>query len=197
MASTGEEHPQTLSNLGMYLSGLVAIALLTPTAFSYRFSLGGSYWSNEIMAMTWIQFTDYRGSILMTILTQPSYVFGAQILTFPRLIFIYMISRLYNEKTTTRRAVLTGIISELWLPGIYYTPLLLQAITAPSTIDMVTIAIPIPILLIAGLLLLRRRPAKGLPVAWAAGDRSEDWWDEHAGSFSSAEKGEIESEKPQ
>ncbi|MFW9886492.1 MAG: hypothetical protein ACFFEX_19060, partial [Candidatus Thorarchaeota archaeon] len=58
-----------------------------------------------------------------------------------------------------------------------YMPFLLQAIMAPSTIGGVTILIPIPILLIAGLYLLRKKPTKGLPVTWAEGERSEDWWD--------------------
>ena len=89
-----------------------------------------------------------------------------------------MINRLYNEKTTRKRVVRTGIISEIWLPATYYLPFLLQAIIAPHTISSIPIVIPIPILLIAGLYMLRKKQTKGLPSEWAESDSSKDWWEE-------------------
>ncbi|MFW9886257.1 MAG: hypothetical protein ACFFEX_17855 [Candidatus Thorarchaeota archaeon] len=187
MASAGEEQSQTASNLGMYLAGLAVIAVLGPAAFIHSSYTGIPFPLIQIMAMAWLLSMGDREPSLMIALTQPYYLLAAQLMTFPRLVFAYMISRLYNEKTTMKRAVCTGIIAELWLPAIYYMPFLLQAITAPSTIGMVTIVIPIPILLIAGLYLLRKKPTKGLPVTWAEGELSEDWWDKQAEAISKEE----------
>ncbi|MFX0056497.1 MAG: hypothetical protein ACFFAX_15830 [Promethearchaeota archaeon] len=187
MASTGEEQSQTSSNLGTYLAGLAVIAVLGPAAFIHSSYTGIPYPLIQIMAMSWLLSWGDRDPTLMIAITQHYYLLAAQLMTFPRIIFAYMISRLYNEKTTMKRVVCIGIIAELWLPAIYYMPFLLQAIMAPSAMGGVTIIIPIPILLIAGLFLLRRRPAKGLPVAWAEDDSSEDWWDKQAETTSKRE----------
>lgn len=178
MASTGGGNLQTSGNLGMYFVGLTAIVVLGPIAFIHLSSFGASYTFTQIIAMTWTMMVDDRGLILMTVLTRLVYFFGVLLVTFPRLIFVYMINRLYSEKTTRKRVVRTGIISEIWLPATYYIPLLLQAITSPGTISGIPIAIPIPILLIAGLYMLRKKPTKGLPSAWAEAESSEDWWEE-------------------
>jgi hypothetical protein len=164
----------------MYLVGLAVIAVLGPAAFIHSSYTGIPYPLIQIMAMSWLLSWGDREPTLMIALTQPYYLLAAQLMTFPRLIFIYMISRLYYEKTTMKRVVCIGIITEIWLPAIYYIPFLLQATMVPSTIGGVTIIIPIPILLISGLLLLRRRPAKGLPVTWAEGESFGDWWDKQA-----------------
>ncbi|MFW9913153.1 MAG: hypothetical protein ACFFEU_11810 [Candidatus Thorarchaeota archaeon] len=187
MASTGEEQSQTSSNLGMYLAGLAVIAFLGPAAFIHSSYAGIPYPLIQIMAMSWLLSGGDREPTLMIALTQPYYLLAAQLMTFPRLVFAYMISRLYNEKTTMKRVVCIGIIAELWLPAIYYIPFLLQATMAPSTVGGVTIIIPIPILLVAGLYLLRKKPTKGLPVAWAEDDCSEDWWDKQTGTTSKME----------
>ncbi|MFW9864392.1 MAG: hypothetical protein ACFFET_19050 [Candidatus Thorarchaeota archaeon] len=187
MASTGEEQSQTSSNLGMYLAGLDIIAVLGPAAFIHSSYTGIPYPLIQIMAMSWLLSWGDREPTLMIALTQPYYLLAAQLMTFPRLIFAYMISRLYNEKTTMKRVLCIGIIAELWLPAIYYMPFLLQAIMVPSTIGGVTIIIPIPILLIAGLYMLRKKPTKGLPVTWADGEPSEDWWDKQAETTSKGE----------
>lgn len=178
LASTGEGKFQPPDNHGIYLAGLVTIVVLAPFVLIHYIASEASYWWTQIVAMVWFYMADASGFVLMTVFTQPLFFMLLPLLVIPRLFFIVMINRLYKEKTTRKRVVRVGIISEIWLPAVYYIPLLPFAIMAPWTIGVIPIAIPIPILFIAGMYLLRRRPARGMPSTWVENDGSQDWWEE-------------------
>ncbi|MHA2384933.1 MAG: hypothetical protein ACXAEE_01840 [Candidatus Thorarchaeota archaeon] len=189
MASTGDGNSQRYSNLGRYLAGLVAIVVLGPTVLTHYVSAEPSFSWTQIVAMMWFYMVEENGPVLVTVFTQPLFFALLPILVIPRLYFISMIKKLYNEETTRKRVVRVGIISEIWLPLVYYIPLLPFVIMAPWTFGGIPITIPIPILLIAGLYMLRRKPAKGMPSTWAEIDGSQDWWEEQSGALRNPETG--------
>jgi len=180
LASTGKGKSQPSDSFGMYLAGLVAIVVLGPSVLTHFISMEPSYWWTQIVAMIWFYMVDDSGSVLVTVLTQPLFFALLPLLVIPRLYFISMIKKLYDEKTTRKRVVRVGIISEIWLPVVYYIPLLPFVIMTPGAIGGIPITIPIPILLFAGMYLLRRRPARGMPSTWAEIDGSQDWWEEQS-----------------
>ncbi|MHA2143472.1 MAG: hypothetical protein ACXADC_16990 [Candidatus Thorarchaeota archaeon] len=180
MASTGDGNPQIYSNLDMYLAGLVAIVALGPTVLTHFVAIEASFSWTQIVAMMWYYMVEESGPVLVTVFTQPLFFALLPLLVIPRLYFISMIKKLYNEKTTRKRVFRIGIIAEIWLPAVYYLPLLPFAILAPWTIGGIPITIPIPILFIAGMYMLRRIPTRGMPTTWAEVDGSEDWWEEQS-----------------
>ena len=180
LPSTGEGKPQPPDNLGMYLAGLVAIVVLGPTVLIHFVAMEASYSWTQIMAMMWFYMDQESGPVLVTVLTNPLFFALLPLLVIPRLYFISMIKKLYNEETTRKRVVRVGIISEIWLPLVYYLANLPFAIIAPWTLGGIPIALPVPILFIAGMYLLKRRPAEGMPLTWAEMDGSQDWWEDHS-----------------
>ena len=117
------------------------------------------------------------GSTLYTVLTQPLFFALLPLLSIPRFYFISMINSLYNEKTSRKRVVRVGIISEIILPLAYIVPLLPFLIMSPWLVGGIPIAVPIPILFIAGMLMLRRMSTRGLTSTWARDDDSVNWWE--------------------
>ncbi|MHA2353843.1 MAG: hypothetical protein ACXADC_01605, partial [Candidatus Thorarchaeota archaeon] len=139
-----------------------------------------SFWHTQIVAMIWAYMADSYGSTLYTVFTQPLFFILLPLLVIPRLYFISMINKLYNEKTSRKRVVRVGIISEIWLPLVYYVPLLPFLIISPWVVGGIPMAVPIPFLFIAGMFMLRRIPARGLPSTWTGDDDSENWWEDAA-----------------
>ena len=134
---------------------LLLIALFAPLAIIVQNDL--DYSVTQIIAITWILNFDY-GQVMLGPFNNLFFFFMSMLpLTCLRYLFAYMMVNLYKGKTTRKRVLLVGIASELQF-FISLLPLLMMLLS--STIDYLPIIIPIPFLLIIGLLFIRFLPPK-------------------------------------
>jgi hypothetical protein len=102
-----------------------------------------------------------------------SFFFIGLLISTLRLVYVYMIYRYYREQTTRKRVVIAGILGELQMPLI---GLAIIPIGFVDPMIAIMFSIPVPILLIVGLLILHLiqvpRPIDG----WTELDESQDWW---------------------
>lgn len=91
-----------------------------------------------------------------------------------KLVFVYQIYKFYLHRTTRSSVVNWGILSELQFTLISLAILPFGLVT-PSI--AVLIPIPIPILLITGLLLLRFVPRPERKPGWMELEEEKDWWE--------------------
>jgi hypothetical protein len=89
-------------------------------------------------------------------------------LTFIRLIFVFQISRYYGGKSTRKRTVIVGILTELPL----WVSFLLLVL--PSWGIWITFSMPLPFLLVAGVMLVWRYPRLEVENHWE--EQGEAWW---------------------
>ncbi|MFW9834194.1 MAG: hypothetical protein ACFFEK_09380 [Candidatus Thorarchaeota archaeon] len=93
---------------------------------------------------------------------------------FLRLVFVYQIYKYYQGLATKKRTVIVGVLSEIQFPliGLFIMPF---AIGNPSLAFF--FAIPIPLLLIVGLIFLQSVHVP-LPIdGWKELDKSQNWWE--------------------
>jgi hypothetical protein len=139
---------------------LVLAALFLP--FGYGVDLGPG--PDKVRALTW-EYIDapwFSGVRFVSLGT----FFESILYTLPRVLFIYQVFRLYRGRTTKRRVVAWGIFAELfpalvslirivgWIAGWTQPP---PAVSDPYF----PIYVPIPSLLIAGLVLMQAMPPNG------------------------------------
>jgi hypothetical protein len=92
-----------------------------------------------------------------------------------RLLFIVMMNRLYNEKSTKLHTFLTGIVGELQYPIIYlvaFFPHYQRWLEEGFFLSM----LPIPILLVAGFVIVLLFPPQKTKL-WKRESSEESWWD--------------------
>jgi hypothetical protein len=165
----GPELSSMKPSLTLLTLSLFIIALFAPAALNI-YPLGGYNSSVNLTGMSWQIMLVLGGYLMFDFF----YFLVGFPFTFFRIVFVYSIYRYYLGKTTKNRVVIFGIISELQLPliGLALIPLILS-----SPLMVAMYPIPIPILLIAGLLILRYVPrVKGISD-WTGSDESKEWWD--------------------
>ncbi|UCH03797.1 MAG: hypothetical protein JSW05_09385 [Candidatus Thorarchaeota archaeon] len=92
-------------------------------------------------------------------------------LTFLRTVFVYQIYRYYQGKTTRNRAILAAAAGEL---QVAIVGLLLMMM---PTFSLTTqLFIPIPILFLAGLVMIKMAPSTQLSTPWMGQEEPEPWW---------------------
>ncbi len=158
---------------------LTLVALLAPAGVM-MYSFGTFWFQFQIYAMTWWLVIDSVGIHWMTI---PSAIFTMLPMTFLRAVFVVMVMRAYQGKTTRKRATIAGVASELQMPLIYYGVILLVFVIMsyyPGGNFMTLI--PIPLLLLLGLMIMRVKPPPGEPTRWKDDDRQGYWWEEEQNS---------------
>jgi len=97
-------------------------------------------------------------------------------LTFLRIGFMVMMIRLYQGKTTRKRTLIVGILSELQLVGFFYGNMLIMMLIYPYPMFYLQIMIPIPILLLVGFLIMHfDPPTEG--TTWIEEEKTGSWWD--------------------
>ncbi len=104
-----------------------------------------------------------------------SIVMATLLLSFMRPVFVYQLSRYFKGKTTRGRTIVVGIISELQLTLI--TGLFMLG--SPMGI-VYMIAVPIPILLLLGLVSMWLVPVPELAVPWKELDDPKAWWEKES-----------------
>jgi len=165
----GEPHqsPMTIGTI------MAIVAILAPVGASIHSYTGFTEYNVTIVAMTWLLIVDPFGSYWFV---QPLLFFSTLPMTFLRFVFAYMMVRVYQGKSTRKRALVVGVASELQYPVIYLLPILVGVFT-PFPVFPIPLFLPIPILLLLGFLIIRIRPPAQLPVSWRADDQS-GWWQE-------------------
>ena len=137
------------------VSVMGALALLAPLGLSVSSDLSGEF-SVQVFAVTWG---------LLWYFDIPLFVLGGSIFTLfgvLRLLFAYQMYKCYRLQTSRRRAVQWGIASELqnvilFIPYLFLTD---------QPLYLVPIMVPIPLLLMIGLLFLFITPPRKHPSQW-------------------------------
>ncbi|MCK5302656.1 MAG: hypothetical protein KAJ96_05910 [Candidatus Thorarchaeota archaeon] len=149
---------------------MTLVALLTPIAFLAS-GYDGLYIS--LIAILW-SFTSssyYTQLVIADIFTLGmSMPFG-----FLRLAYAYQMFRLYNGRTTKKRTLTLGIVSELPF-AILFIPYLIMWLLNP--LSPLALAAPTLILLIVGILIVKFKPPPKPPETWVEISENKSWWEE-------------------
>lgn len=148
-------------SLTVLIVSLLLITLFGPSNLNIYLELGRIY----LIGMSW-----ELGSFMLSF---TFFLVGLPFMFF-RLVFVYQVYKYYLGTTSRKRVVITGILGELQFPII---SLLMIPICLSNPNLAVIISIPIPILLIAGLLILRYIPKPKGISEWTELDEDKDWWD--------------------
>jgi hypothetical protein len=150
---------------------MALVALFVP--FSIQPVITPWYQYIILLAMTWQ--SDYWNPYL---LLNPITLIGRLLFSGLRLVFVGMIHRLYKGTTTRKRAIIAGIAAELQLVTIFYIPFLIMVLLDPYSTYHYPVVIPIPLLLILGVILLRISPPPREPSVWRDDDKEVYLWEE-------------------
>ena len=97
-------------------------------------------------------------------------------LTFLRIGFMIMMMRLYQGKTTRKRTLIVGILSELQLVGLFYGSMIIMVLISPFMMPYLQIMIPVPLLLLTGFLIMHfDSPTEG--TMWIEEEKTSSWWE--------------------
>lgn len=173
------DHSKTQSSTRQKLSPSIIgavmgiIAVLAPIVISVS-NYGWGEVSTMIIAMTWQASYSpwgpgyYAFNPFMLLSTLP--------LTFLRIVFLVMMVRLYQGKTTKKRAILVGFACELQLVALFYGSMLLAMLLSPYPFELYQIMIPIPILFFIGLLITKFVPPTEV-TTWIEEEKTDSWWE--------------------
>jgi hypothetical protein len=149
---------------------MVVVTLFGPSFVQIQWD--PSYYYFQLLAMTYMMSPYY----VMTVVNMPLLIVEFLPLTFVRLVFTFMMYRLYSKKTTIKRAMLTGVAAELEIVVPMYALYLPYAFLDPFMLTFLPVLLPIPDLLIVGLLLIRFAPPD-LPDSWIESESTRNWWE--------------------
>lgn len=93
----------------------------------------------------------------------------------PKFAFVYMIYRYYMGKTTRNRAIIVGLISEIWwwIPNL----IIMMMIMMTSPYGYYSLILPIPILFLFGIIIMLKIPAPDIETPWKDFKEKADWWE--------------------
>jgi hypothetical protein len=137
---------QSENNMRFAFAAAVMLSFAVLLPFAYRVDLGPG--PDSIRAMIWdyIESSWYSGFRIWNPLDTLPY-------TLLRLIFAIMLARLYTGKTSAQRTLLVGILAEIQ-PVLVSAPLVFLIDWPGDGDPLVPLYIPIPILLLLGVVLL-------------------------------------------
>ena len=147
---------------------MALVALLTPIGF-FASGYDGLYIS--LIAILWSFSSSSFSTILVTadittlIMSMP---FG-----FLRLAYAYQMVRLYKGRTTKKRTLTLGIVSELPFMILFIPFVIIWLLDQHGS---VALGGPTLILLIVGILIVRFRPPPESPETWAEISEEKSWW---------------------
>lgn len=139
---------------------LAVIALVSPVSINiYPHEVYG-YLSN-LMGMTWMMINMNFWDIAI----DPLIILSGLSLTFMRLVFVYQMHRYLLGRTTRKRTIIVGILSELQI-AIMTLPVFL-ILSLLGTFELIFgFFIPIPVLLLVGLIIMRVVPTSKIESPW-------------------------------
>ncbi len=151
---------------------MALVALLAPIAFGFS-GYDGLHLS--VIAVLWAftsspYFTHLEIMNIFTLITMMP--FG-----FLRLAYAYQMVRLYKGRTTKKRTLTLGIVSELPFVMLFILYLILWFLNPYGPMGL---AGPTLILLIVGLLIIRFRPPPESPEIWEEMSVEKSWWMEES-----------------
>jgi hypothetical protein len=165
LPDTGEMKP-SLSTLVLLL---LLIALFAPSHLNIYPSHG--HISYYLIGMCWqiieLSLAGFVFSFLFFLVGLP--------FTFLRLVFVYQIYKYYLGTSSKKRVVITGIIAELQL---FLIGLAIIPIGLSEPLIAVVISLPIPILLLVGLVVIHSIQRTQEDTKWTGFDEEKDWWEE-------------------
>ncbi len=151
---------------------MALVALLAPLTFSFHDYDGLHF---QVVAVLWIFSVTPWGTFLET----SNHFFFSVLMYygFLRLAYAYQMVRLYKARTTKKRTLTLGIVSELpmTLPLLEVLIMWLLNPYGPMVLSGPTL-----ILLIAGILIVRFRPPPESPEIWAKMPEEKPWWVEES-----------------
>ncbi len=151
---------------------MALVALLAPLMFTF-FDYDGLHLS--VLAVLWIFTSVPWGThleILDTYILTTMMPFG-----FLRLAYAYQMFRLYKGRTTKKRTLTLGIVSELPF-AILFIPFVIIWLLNPY--GPMVLSGPTLILLIAGILIIRLKPPPQPPEIWEEMPEEKSWWVEES-----------------
>lgn len=143
---------------------MAIVALISPYSFSYYFDYFDEIYITQMVSLIWIHYSN----VIPTILFFPLLLVNNPINTVLRFWFVIEMYRWFIGKTSRRRAIYVGLISEIWqfcvmvinLRTFLFSPI-------PQLFNA-----PIPLLLIVGLIILVTLQPYELPGLWE--DKSKE-----------------------
>lgn len=159
-----EEYGYSRSSIQVMAATLFTLAFIAP--FMGTFGVTGGSILVNLTGMTWnlsvgdrIHFT---WNFSYVVLTVPLLLFKSP--------FIYWFYRVYKGEKNASSAVSLGIVSELVIV-ILNVPVWLIWLSS----SYFAVLFPLPLTLVAGLIMLRLRPPKQT-AKWMADEEGEEWW---------------------
>jgi hypothetical protein len=147
---------------------MLIIALVTPYSITYAFV--GKYYDEQliiILAMLWSIFFYPPDRLEFEFVFDPTYFIGLLIIRcFFRIAFVHQIFRYYQGDIKRRQVVCVGLLGEAQI-AVVWIPVLMGLIPFQ-------ILVPIPILLLAGLILLGFVPPLSRTSEWIDRPASEN-----------------------
>jgi len=137
---------------------MAIIAIASPFTFSYYYEAYDGIYVIQMTSLIWIHWSN----VLPTIIFFPNMLVNNLINTLLRFLFVFEIYRWYLGKTTKRRAFYVGLAGEVYQSCIMAYTLSFSLFSPIFEI----FAAPIPLLLIAGLIILVTIKPHELPGLW-------------------------------
>ena len=163
----GGSKESTSTIVGMVL--LFAV-LFAPAAIIFQMSLYYSY--AQIISPMWTMFSEGGPGGTGLRLETLEYFLATLPFTFLRYVFVYMMVKFYRGRTTRKRIILVGISSELQLLVLSFPALLMILF---SSTDYLMIFLPIPSILVIGLLFIHFIPPNPTLI-WIEKEELHQWW---------------------
>lgn len=150
---------------------IAIVALFTPYMFSQFFEPFDGIYVIWMMSLTWIHYSN----VIPFFIFSPFQLLNNPINTLLRFWFVFEMYRCYLRKSTLRRALYIGVISEFWQFSI-----MMYHLFNGLLYGMIQIAdVPIPLLLIVGVIILKVVKPPKLPELWNEksdeGDSTDDF----------------------
>lgn len=164
--------PSTKQRLSPSLVGGIMgiIAVLSPIALSYNI-YGWGEMNSMVIAMMWqVYIYSWRVNF------DPSGLIASLPLTCLRIVFVVMMIRLYQGKSTKKRTLLVGFASALQLAAVFYGVMIFDWMSYPSFNPFSIIIIPVPILFVIGLLIMQFYPPEE-GTMWIEEEKTSSWWE--------------------
>jgi hypothetical protein len=132
-----------------------------------------SEWSSSVMAMTWMWYI-YEWDSWFSFL-DPYMTLQLLMFTFLRPVFLAMFYRMYKEKSTKKRVLIVGFLSESIIELFYYSMTIFFMLMSPWGWYSISWIFPIPLLFGIGLLYMKLVPPPEVS-SWVDESEPSHWW---------------------
>jgi len=144
------------------------VALVSPFVFNYYYDIADGIFVIDMYSLTWVHDSNANPAIFF----YPPLLVNNPVNTLLRFWFVFTMYRCYVGKSSRRKAIYVGFISEAWQLIIMVTNLFMSLGISyfPGLFY-----VPIPLLLLAGLMILLFVKPPRLPGLWTEkSDKSEN-----------------------